>query len=255
MRTFPALPTVRARASACTTSVSGSIVTLAGRAGDRPAPDRDHDDVVVVGEGRYGRLVPARIALGRPVGVPVLLVERAGVQDQVARDPRDPGLPQARGPLVEDRERIVVVETAGDVGISAPDHQERAEQVAVADVAAPPEGRAELVGRSEIVQRRGGRDHLRDRGDRLGGRPGSSRRRSPPSRDRRRRSTRPRCVVGGRKAALSSAERSVGGCLDVRARAASGDGEEEEGGLERRDADEVCAGRSSPSNYNRRVAL
>ena len=83
-------------------------------------------------------------------------------------DSQDPGLPQTRGPLVENRERVVVVEPPGDVGVPSPDDQQRTQQIAVADLAAPPESRSELVRRPQVVQRRRRRDHLRDRGDRLG---------------------------------------------------------------------------------------
>ena len=114
----------------------------------RAAADRHDDDVVVVGEGRDGGLVPARIAFRRPVRVAVVLVEGARVQDQVAGHAQDAGLPQARGPLVEDGERVVVVEAPGDVGVASADDEQRAEQVAVVDVAAAPERRPELVARA-----------------------------------------------------------------------------------------------------------
>ena len=97
-RIFPALPTVRARVSALDDVGVGVDRHVRGSAGQRAAADGHDDDVVVVGEGRNRGLVPVRIAARRPVGMAVLLVERARVQDQIAGHAQNPGLPQTLRP-------------------------------------------------------------------------------------------------------------------------------------------------------------
>jgi len=103
----------------------------------RPRLDLHQNHVVVVGERGDRRLVPLRFLPHRPLGIASLVVEERGVQDQIARHPRDAGLLQPLGPAVEDVVEVVVVEAARDIGIAAADDEERAEELTLANVALP----------------------------------------------------------------------------------------------------------------------
>ena len=143
-RTLPALPTVaRARQRSARRRCPDRSRRSRARPGSAPRPTDTITTLSLYESAEIGRLVPARVAVRRPVGVAVDAVEGARVQDQVARDAHDARPARAPPPTVEDGDEVVLVEAAGDVRVSPADDEQRARRGLPSWISpAPPERRA-----------------------------------------------------------------------------------------------------------------
>ena len=139
-----------------------------GRRSARPGAGahRHRDAVVIEGESRDRRFVPARLLSRRPARIPEFVVEECRVQEQVSRDAGNPRGAQPVGPAVEDRVDVVVVEPSREVRVPAADDEERSGEQPAREGHGPIHHGLELVVLAEPRERRRGGKRLRHRGDR-----------------------------------------------------------------------------------------